>query len=388
MAAPSPAPLPDRTALLRGVRRLVVKVGSGVLSRGSFTLDAGTIRALAAQITASRSGGRQVALVSSGAIVAGVGRLDLKERPRSIPLKQAAAAIGQGALIWTYEEAFAAHGVKVAQVLLTGEDLRDRSRYLNARNTLFTLLTLGVLPIINENDTVAVEEIKFGDNDRLSALVASLVDADLLVILTDTDGLFTADPRRSPKARLIPLVRGNEAEGASWAGAPATATGVGGMASKVEAARLAGASGIPTLIANGTVPDTLSRLLAGEALGTLFLPDVERLAGRKRWLALASRPKGTILVDEGAKRALVERGKSLLPSGVHGTLKPFGVGDVVSLVGPDRAEFARGLVNYTAEEVERIKGVKSSDIERTLGYRHSDEVIHRDNLVILNGGER
>jgi glutamate 5-kinase len=370
------------------VRRLVVKVGSGVLSRGSFTLDAGTIRALAAQITASRSGGRQVALVSSGAIVAGVGRLDLKERPRSIPLKQAAAAIGQGALIWTYEEAFAAHGVKVAQVLLTGEDLRDRSRYLNARNTLFTLLTLGVLPIINENDTVAVEEIKFGDNDRLSALVASLVDADLLVILTDTDGLFTADPRRSPKARLIPLVRGHEAEGASWAGAPATATGVGGMASKVEAARLAGASGIPTLIANGTTPDTLTRLLAGEALGTLFLPDVERLAGRKRWLALASRPKGTILVDEGAKRALTERGKSLLPSGVQGTLRPFGVGDVVSLVGPDRTEFARGLANYTAEEVERIKGVKSSDIERTLGYRHSDEVVHRDNLVILNGGDR
>lgn len=388
MAAPSPAPLPDRAALLRGVRRLVVKVGSGVLSRGSFTLDSGTIRALAAQITASRSGGRQVALVSSGAIVAGVGRLDLKERPRSIPLKQAAAAIGQGALIWTYEEAFAAHGVKVAQVLLTGEDLRDRSRYLNARNTLFTLLTLGVLPIINENDTVAVEEIKFGDNDRLSALVASLVDADLLVILTDTDGLFTADPRRSPKARLIPLVRGNEVEGASWAGAPATATGVGGMASKVEAARLAGASGIPTLIANGTVPDTLSRLLAGEALGTLFFPDAERLVGRKRWLALASRPKGTILVDEGAKRALVERGKSLLPSGVKGTLRPFGVGDVVSLVGPDRAEFARGLVNYAAEEVERIKGVKSTDIERTLGYRHSDEVIHRDNLVILNGGDR
>jgi len=388
MPVPSPARLPDRPALLQGVRRLVVKVGSGVLSRGSFTLDTGTIRSLAAQLAACRAAGRQVALVSSGAIVAGVGRLGLKERPRSIPLKQAAAAIGQGALIWTYEEAFAAHGVKVAQVLLTGEDLRDRARYLNARNTLFTLLDLGVLPIINENDTVAVEEIKFGDNDRLSALVAALVDADLLVILTDTDGLFTADPRRSPKARLIPVVTGGEAKEAYWAGAPATVTGVGGMASKVEAARLAAASGIPTLVANGTAPDTLTRLLAGEALGTLFLPDAGRLAGRKRWLALASRPKGVIVVDEGAKRALTERGKSLLPSGVKGTLKSFGVGDVVSLVGPDHAEFARGLVNYTAEEVERIKGVKTGEIERTLGYRHSDEVIHRDNLVILNGGRR
>ncbi len=386
MPVPSPTRLPDRPALLQGVRRLVVKVGSGVLSRGSFTLDTRTIRSLAAQLSACRAAGRQVALVSSGAIVAGVGRLGLAERPRSIPLKQAAAAIGQGALIWTYEEAFAAHGVKVAQVLLTGEDLRDRARYLNARNTLFTLLRLGVLPIINENDTVAVEEIKFGDNDRLSALVAALVDADLLVILTDTDGLFTADPRRSPKARLIPVVTGGEAKGAYWAGAPATGTGVGGMASKVEAARLAAASGIPTLIANGTAPDTLTRLLAGETLGTLFLPDAERLAGRKRWLALASRPKGVIVVDEGAKRALTERGKSLLPSGVKGTLKPFGVGDVVSLVGPDHAEFARGLANYTAEEVERIKGIKTGEIQRTLGYRHSDEVIHRDNLVIVNEG--
>jgi glutamate 5-kinase len=386
MPVPSPALLPDRPALLRTVRRLVVKVGSGVLSQGSFALETRTIRSLAAQIHACRQAGRQVALVSSGAIVAGVGRLGLTGRPRSIPLKQAAAAIGQGALIRTYEEAFAAHGVKVAQVLLTGDDLRDRARYLNARNTLFTLLDLGVLPIINENDTVAVEEIKFGDNDRLSALVAALMDADLLVILTDTDGLFTADPRRSPKARLIPVVTGDEAKGAYWAGAPASATGVGGMASKVEAARLAAASGIPTLVANGMLPDTLTRLLAGEPLGTLFLPDVERLQGRKRWLALASRPKGAILVDEGAKRALVERGKSLLPSGVKGTLKPFGVGDVVSLVGPDKAEFARGLTNYTAEEVERIKGIKTGEIERALGYRHSDEVIHRDNLVVLNGG--
>ena len=386
MPVPSPARLPDRPALLRSVRRLVVKVGSGVLSQGSFALETRTIGALAAQIHACRQAGRQVALVSSGAIVAGVGRLGLRGRPRSIPLKQAAAAIGQGALIRTYEEAFAAHGVKVAQILLTGDDLRDRPRYLNARNTLFTLLDLGVLPIINENDTVAVDEIKFGDNDRLSALVAALMDADLLVILTDTDGLFTADPRRSPKARLIPVVTGEEAKGAYWAGAPASATGVGGMASKVEAARLAAASGIPTLVANGMLPDTLTRLLAGEPLGTLFLPDAERLQGRKRWLALASRPKGTILVDEGAKRALVERGKSLLPSGVKGTLKPFGVGDVVSLVGPDKAEFARGLTNYTAEEVERIKGIKTGEIERALGYRHSDEVIHRDNLVVLNGG--
>jgi glutamate 5-kinase len=315
--------------------------------------------------------------------MAGMEKLESKERLRSIPLKQAAAAIGQGVLMATYEKAFAPHGIKVAQVLITQEDVRDRVRYLNARNTLFTLLDLGVLPIVNENDTVAVEEIKFGDNDILSALVASLVDADLLVMLTDQEGLYTADPRTDPGAQLIPVLSSPIRPDAFWAGPTRTVVGIGGMASKVEAARLATASQIPAMVANGLTADILLRLVAGESLGTLFLPRASRMAGRKRWLAFATRPRGGVRVDAGAKRALIHQGRSLLPSGVQGTAKQFQVGDVVSVLGADGEEFARGLVNYGADEVERIKGRRSSEIEGVLGYKHSDEIIHRDNLVIL-----
>lgn len=315
--------------------------------------------------------------------MAGMDKLGRKERLRSIPLKQAAAAIGQSALMATYEEALAPHGIKVAQVLLTQEDIRDRVRYLNARNTLFTLLSLGVLPIVNENDTVAVNEIKFGDNDVLSALVASLVDADLLVMLTDQEGLYTADPRTDPAAKLIPVLASPFPSDAFWAGPTRTVVGIGGMASKVEAARLTTGSHIPAIVANGLKPDTLLRVLAGESIGTLFLPRAAKMGGRKRWLAFATRPQGGVRVDAGAKRALIHEGRSLLPSGVEGTVKRFQVGDVVSVLGVEGEEFARGLVNYSADEVERIKGRKTSEIEGVLGYKHSDEVIHRDNLVIL-----
>lgn len=373
----------DRTELCKHVRRLVVKVGSGVLSRGTLCLQAEAIQGLAKQIALLMAQEVEILLVSSGAVMAGLARLERKVRPRSIPLKQAAAAIGQGVLMATYEEAFTQFGVKVAQVLLTQEDVQDRVRYLNARNTLFTLLALGVLPIVNENDTVAVEEIKFGDNDILSALVASVVDADLLVMLTDQEGLYTADPRTSREARLIPVLSSPFPPEAFWAGPTQTLTGIGGMASKVEAARLATASHIPAVAANGLTPDILLRLAAGESLGTLFLPQAAKMRSRKRWLAFAARPKGGIQVDGGAKRALIHQGRSLLPSGVQRTVKAFHVGDVVSILGPDREEFARGLVNYSAEEVEQIKGRKSTEIERVLGYKHSDEVIHRDNLVIL-----
>jgi glutamate 5-kinase len=363
----------------------VVKVGSGVLSRETLALQQESIQTLASQIAAIMAQGIQVLLVSSGAIMAGLGRLKLKERPRSIPLKQAAAAVGQGVLMATYEETFQRFDRKVAQVLLTQEDVRDRIRYLNARNTLFTLLGLGVLPIINENDTVAVEEIKFGDNDILSALVTSLVDADLLIILTDQDGLYTADPRSDPKARLIPVLSSPFSSQSFWLGRSRTLTGSGGMQSKVEAARLATASGVPVIVANGLTPDILPRLFAGESLGTLFLPQASKMVGRKRWLAFATKPKGGIRVDEGAKRALLLEGRSLLPSGVQGTVKDFQVGDVVSILGPDGEEFARGLTNYRADEVEQIKGRRSTEIEKILGHKHSDEVIHRDNLVIVEG---
>ncbi|MFQ5532635.1 MAG: glutamate 5-kinase [Candidatus Methylomirabilales bacterium] len=377
----------ERVELCKGVRRLVVKVGSGVLSRGSHCLQTDAFQVLAKQIAALMAQGVQTLLVSSGAVMAGMERLERRERPRSIPLKQAAAAVGQSALMATYEEAFAPFGIKVAQVLITQEDIRDRVRYLNARNTLFTLLGLGVLPIVNENDTVAVEEIKFGDNDILSALVASVVDADLLVMLTDQDGLYTADPRTDPRAQLIPVISSPFGADAFGAGPSRTAVGIGGMASKVEAARVATASHIPAMVANGLQSDILSRLIAGESVGTLFLPQAARIGSRKRWLAFATRPQGGVQVDAGAKRALIHQGRSLLPSGVQGTVKQFRVGDVVSVLGGEGEEFARGLVNYSAEEVERIKGQKSSEIERILGYKHSDEVIHRDNLVILEGGK-
>lgn len=373
----------DRAELCKHVRRCVVKVGSGVLSRGTLSLQREAIEVLAKQIAAVKTQGIQTLLVSSGAVMAGMERLARTERLRNIPLKQAAAAIGQSALMATYEEAFAPYGIKVAQVLITQEDIRDRVRYLNARNTLFTLLSLEVLPIVNENDTVAVEEIKFGDNDILSALVASLVDADLLVMLTDQEGLYTADPRTEPEARLVPVVSSPFPSNAFWAGPTRTAVGIGGMASKVEAARVATASHVPAIVANGFTADILVRLLTGESLGTLFLPRAVRMGGRKRWLAFAARPQGGVRVDAGAKRALIHQGRSLLPSGVQGTVKQFRVGDVVSVLGAEGEEFARGLVNYSAEEVERIKGRRSTEIEGVLGYKHSDEVIHRDNLVLL-----
>ncbi|MFQ5532706.1 MAG: glutamate 5-kinase [Candidatus Methylomirabilales bacterium] len=373
----------ERAELCRGVRRLVVKVGSGVLSRGTQCLQVEAIQVLAKQIASLMGQGVQTLLVSSGAVMAGMERLERSERPRSIPLKQAAAAIGQSALMVMYEEAFAPFGIKVAQVLITQEDVRDRIRYLNARNTLFTLLGLGVIPIVNENDTVAVDEIKFGDNDILSALVASVVDADLLVMLTDQEGLYTADPRTDPRAELVRIVSSPFPADTFWAGPSRTAVGIGGMVSKVEAARVATTSHIPAMVANGLESDILSRLIAGESVGTLFLPQAARIGGRKRWLAFATRPQGGVQVDAGAKRALIHQGRSLLPSGVQGTVKQFRVGDVVSILGGEGEEFARGLVNYSAEEVERIKGRKSSEIEGILGYKHSDEVIHRDNLVVL-----
>ena len=373
----------SRWTILKGVKRLVVKVGSGVLARGDLTLHRPTIERLSNELSNLRAKGLEVVLVSSGAILAGMGKLELRERPRSIPLKQAAAAVGQSQLMQAYEEAFGTFGQKVAQVLLTQEDFHHRTRYLNARSTLFMLLTLHVIPIVNENDTVVVEENKFGDNDILSALVAGHVDADLLIILTDMDGLFTSDPRKDPSARLIPVIHPRHATVSFWAGEPASPVSVGGMSSKVKAARKAAASGIPTIVASGFKESILTRILVGEEIGTLFYPEASRMGGRKRWLAFASRPKGQIIVDEGAKAALVHHGKSLLPSGVVAALKSFEKGCVVSLMGEDGVEFARGPPKYSSQEVEQPKGLKSFEIEAALGHKPYDEVVHRDNLVIV-----
>jgi glutamate 5-kinase len=365
------------------VRRLVVKVGSGLITTRHVGVDQKRIAALAADIAAARRD-REVVLVTSGAIVTGMARLALAERPRTIPEKQAAAAVGQSALMWHYEAAFKDHDVPVGQVLLTAHDISDRARYLNARNTLRTLLELSVLPIVNENDTVAVEEIKVGDNDNLSALVASLIDADLLVLLTDVDGLYTADPAVSADARKVDTVGAITDDIAGLVWDRSEQVSVGGMATKLEAAQKAAAAGIPMVIASGREEGTLGRLLAGEAVGTYFAPRADRLAARKRWIAFAVPPQGRLTVDAGALRALRDEGRSLLPSGVVHVEGNFAAGEVVAVVGQaDGREVGRGLVNFDAGELRKIQGAQTRQIEERLGYRSVDEVIHRDNLVVL-----
>ena len=368
---------------LSAARRIVVKVGSGLITVPGDGPSAAAIGRLAADLAALVRDNREVALVSSGAIATGMARLALPVRPRSIPEKQAAAAVGQTALMWHYAQAFKKHGIAVGQVLLTGQDISDRGRYLNARNTLLTLLDFGVLPVVNENDTVAVEEIKVGDNDNLGALVAHLIDADLLVLLTDVDGLYTGDPRRDPTARRLETVEAVTGDIYRLASDTASAVSVGGMSTKLQAAQKANASGIPMIIAHGREPSVLQRLIKGEALGTYFLPRDDRLAARKRWIAFAVPPQGRLVVDAGAKKALTERGKSLLPSGLAAVEGEFSAGAVVALAEVDGAEFARGLVNYDADELRKIRGAKTREIEETLGYKGVDEVVHRDNLVVL-----
>lgn len=387
MTSRKASPPADRRDWLAHAKRVVVKVGSGVLSRGGISLHRPTMAGLASALAGLRTRGMEVILVSSGAILAGMEALGLTERPRDLPLKQATAAVGQSHLMRAYEEAFQPCGQRVAQILLTREDLRHRGRYLNARNTFFTLLRLGIVPIVNENDTVAVQEIQFGDNDTLSALVANLTEADLLVILTDTEGLFTADPRRDPSARLIPLVRPQDAVTSFCAEEAGSAAGIGGMSSKVLAARRATTAGIPTVVASGLKEGVLEAILRGAEAGTFFVPSRSRMQSRKRWLAFASVPRGGIVVDAGARRALVSGGKSLLPSGIRTTRRSFRAGDVVSLVDPEDREFARGLANYSRDEVEKIKGLKSHEIAAVLGHKPYDEVVHRDNLVVLEGPE-
>jgi len=357
-------------------KRIVVKVGSGVLSGGGEGLHAATLRRLAGEIAKARANGDEVVLVSSGAILAGRERLKLDKRP-SVQLKQAAAAVGQSRLMRAWEAAFARSKITVAQVLLSGDDLHHRERYLNARNTLLTLLRLGVVPIVNENDTVAVEEIKFGDNDGLSALVAGLVDASTLVLLTDQDGLYTDDPRSNADAKLIAEYGTSHARTGK-----AGPSGTGGMESKVRAARQAAEGGVLAIVANGAKAGTLTAALNGDGVGTRFVPEEKPLAKRRQWLAFASHPKGRIDVDTGAREALTSKARSLLASGVKGTSGAFEPGDVVSLA-ENGAEFARGLTNFSSRDLDKIKGMKTSEIEGVLGVKQADEVVHRDNLAVI-----
>lgn len=370
-----------RREMLKKVRRLVLKVGSRVLTSKGKTLSLEVFDRLAREVAGAKKAGFEVILVSSGAIAAGMGRLGMAEKPKTIPQKQAAASIGQSALMWNYERAFSCYGEKVAQILLTGDDLSSRNRFLNARNTLLALLDLGVIPIINENDTVAVEEIKVGDNDNLSALVTNLACADLLVIWSDIDGLYDRDPRLYKNAKLIPVVPHVTAELEKKATGTLSPISIGGMVTKLQAARKAALFGVPTILANGTKGETLDKILKGEEVGTLFTSEVNKLNSRKHWIAFTLRPLGKLIVDDGARKAILQRGKSLLPSGILGAEGKFSRGDPVSLVDPRREEFARGLVNYSAVEIMKIKGLKSQEVEIRLGYKYGDEIIHRDDLV-------
>ena len=373
-----------RSEVLKQAKRIVVKIGSSLVSSREAGLEPERIDRLAEDLAALRSAGREVLVVSSGAIVSGIKKLSLKEYPKSLPVKQAAAAVGQSRLMWAYEKSFERLGIQVAQILLTHQDLADRRRFLNARHTLTALIEFQVIPIVNENDTVAVDEIRVGDNDTLAAEVAHLVDADLLVILSDIDGLFTEDPRKNPSAELIPLISEITEDIERRAGVSTTFGSTGGMATKVRAAKKVGDYGVATLIVNGQTAGLLPQILSGtNPVGSLFLAKARRMNSRKHWIGYTLRARGTISVDQGAVEALTKRGKSLLASGIVTVTGSFEAGDPISCLDPDGKEFAKGLVNCSSETLMKIKGLKTAEIQQRLGPQEYEEVIHRDNLVIL-----
>ncbi|MGZ8153734.1 MAG: glutamate 5-kinase [Burkholderiales bacterium] len=372
-------------SVVKDAKRLVVKVGSSLVTNEGRGLDRPALARWAQQVATLRLQGREVVLVSSGAIAEGIQRLGWKRRPHALHELQAAAAVGQMGLIEVYESCFREHGLITSQILLTHEDLADRKRYLNARSTLRTLLGLGVVPIINENDTVAIDEIRFGDNDTLGALVTNLIEAEVLVILTDQRGLYERDPRKDPVAQLVEHARAGDAALEAMAGGAGTALGLGGMLTKVLAAKRAARSGAHTVIASGREADVLVRLAAGEMLGTQLVAEQATLAARKQWLADHLQVRGRLLLDAGAVDALTRGGKSLLPIGVHEALGEFERGEVVSCVDPSQREIARGLVNYSSSDTRRILRTPSSEIEAKLGYLGEPELIHRDDLVLLLG---
>lgn len=373
--------------VFRRVKRLVIKVGTGTLADGQGRFDRQNCARLAAEL-AEAARGRQVVLVSSGAVALGAERLGLarvRGKPWDIPTKQACAAVGQPHLMAAWDDALRRHGLVTAQVLLTAEDLASRKRFLNARRTFEKLLAAGVVPVVNENDTVAFEELKVGDNDTLAGLVAGCVEASAVVMLTDVEGLYDRSPAE-PGARLIADVPRVTAEVERVAGGAGSERSVGGMATKVKAARRLASQGVATALLSGRRPRALAALLAGERIGTVFAPATERLSSRKGWLAAAARGKGVILVDPGARRAVIEQGRSLLPSGVRGVEGQFGVGDPVDIAVDPARPFARGLAGYGADEVRRLAGLKTSEIERALGYKYLDEIVHRNDLVVLEPG--
>jgi len=370
-------------SIVKNSRRIVIKVGSSLVTNQGQGLDHAALARWAEQIAKLKELGKEVVLVSSGAIAEGMQRLNWKKRPHALSELQAAAAVGQMGLVQAYESCFRTHALHAAQVLLTHEDLSDRKRYLNARSTLTTLLGMSVIPVINENDTVATDEIRFGDNDTLAALVTNLIEADVLIILTDQGGLFTADPRKDAQARLVEEARAGDPAIEAMAGGAGSDIGRGGMLTKVLAAMRAARSGAHTVIASGHEPDVLIQLAEGKAVGTQLLAETMTLAARKQWIADHLQMRGNVTLDEGAVKALADGGKSLLSVGVTSVSGSFERGEVVGCLDPLGREIARGLVNYSATETRRILRRASNEIEAILGYVGEPELIHRDNLVLL-----
>lgn len=375
---------PDRKSIISGVKRVIVKVGSSVLTDKKGDLSESAFGRLAGDVAGVKAGVVEVIMVSSGAIASGMKKLKMGEKPTEVYMKQAIAACGQSTLMWNYEKAFSEFGLDVAQVLITHDGLSDRKRFLNARKTLITLLDMGIIPIINENDTVAIEEIMLGDNDNLAAHVTSLVEADLLVLLTDIEGLYSKDPRHNHDAEFISIIEriGDDIE--SVAGDTLGRTTTGGMKTKIQAARTAAAFGVPTIIANGKSSSALAEIFEGKDVGTLFLPAKKSLSGRKHWIAFTLKSAGEIVIDSGAAEAITAKGKSLLPSGIKDVRGDFGIGDSVTCVDEDGREVARGLTCYGSSDIKRIMGRSTREVGGILGYKYSDEVIHRDDLAVIN----
>lgn len=367
--------------------RIVVKVGTSTITHSTGQLDLRQMEKLVRDLVDLANQGKKIVLVTSGAVGAGMGRLGFSRRPRTLREKQAVAAVGQGILLHMYEKLFAEYGRVVAQVLLTRGDFSDRKRYLNVSHTFSQLLEYGVIPIVNENDTTAVEELRFGDNDSLAALVAGAIDADLLIILSDIDGLYDDNPKTNPNAHKISVVKEITPEIENLAGGAGSSLGTGGMSTKIQAAKICTNSGIPMVIASGSEEWVLQDIVSGKEVGTVFLPREDRLRGKKKWIAYGSAISGKIVIDAGAATALITEGKSLLPIGIVSVEGDFEAGGVVSVLDPGGKELARGIVNYDADELELIKGRKTGEIEAILGHKDYDEAIHRDNLVLWENGD-
>ena len=368
---------------LTQAKRIVVKVGTSSLTHSTGQLNLPRIQKLVNELAALGKQGKEMILVTSGAVGAGMEMLGLTEKPKTIPEKQAAAAVGQGILMHTYEKFFSEHGQIVAQVLLTREDSVKRTRYTNSRNTLLTLVKMGVIPIINENDAVAIEELKIGDNDTLSAMVASIVDADVLIILSDVEGVYTDNPQTNPAAELIGEIADITPEMEALAGGPGTQRGTGGMYTKIQAGKIAVNSGVAMVIASGLRDGVLGDVLSGSQVGTIFLSKENRLQVRKRWLAFGARTQGTITIDKGCEKAILSGGSSLLATGITAVVGDFEHGNTISIITLEGREIARGIANYNGEDARKIIGVHTNEVSKILGSKPYDEVIHRDNLVLL-----